>query len=185
MLYGRAAMRRLHPPASVVALVLLSFVATSLPRDAWYAHRHDGDTHGHVHAGDGSHVGRSSASVRDLLGHGHGHGHDHDHAHPHGSAAEHAHAEHGEHAQADHGDARHTAEHPSVARGASDGPSFTAAADGLHAHWQAPFQPSAVATAHHVAPSAVRQISFIPPPVAASVRRALALRARAPPLSPV
>lgn len=181
MLHDRAFMRRLRPSATAVALVLLSFVATSLPRDAWYAHRHDGDAHGHVHGPDGARVGRSSSSVRDFLGHAHDHDHaqhgDHDHSHQHGSAAEHAHA--------DRGGERHAKEHSSVARTASDGPSFTAAADGLHAHWQAPFQPSAVATVRHVAPSTLRQTVLGTAPVAATVERALALRARAPPASPV
>lgn len=180
MLYDPAAMRRLRPSATV-ALVLLSFVGMSLPRSAWYAHRHDGDAHGHVHGWDGARVARSSSSVRDFLGHAHDHDHaqhgDHDHSHPHGSAAEHAHA--------DGGGERHAEEHSSVARAPSDGPSFTVAADGLHAHWQAHFQPSAVATVRHVAPSTLRQTLLVAAPVAATVERTLALRARAPPASPV
>jgi hypothetical protein len=174
-------MRRLRPSASAVALVLLSLVASSLPRDAGYAHRHDGDAHGHVHVTDGSHVGRSRASVRDFLGHAHDHDHaphgDHAHSRPNGSAAEHAHA--------DDGGERHAEDPSSVARAASDRPSFTAAAGGLHAHWQAPFQASAITTVQYDAPSSVRRIPRFPAPIAASVERALALRARAPPVSPV
>lgn len=168
-------MRRLRPSASAVALVLLSLVATSLPRDAWYAHRHDGDAHGHVHATDGSHAGRSRVSVRDFLGHAH----DHDHAH------DHPHAHHHAKVDREHDATRH-AEHASVvARAATGGPSISAPGDGLHAHWQAPFQASAITTVPYDAPSSIQHLSPIPAPVAASVRRALALRARAPPLSPV
>lgn len=169
-------MRRLRPSASTVALVVLSLVATSLPRDAWYAHRHDGDAHGHVHAPDGSHVGRSSVSVRDFLGHRHEnhHEHDHEHGHPH---------PHHEHDVTRHAE---PAEHASaVARATSDDPSIAAPAGGLHAHWQAPFQASAITTVRHDAPSSVRKLPRFPAPIAASVERALALRARAPPVSPV
>lgn len=68
---------------------------------------------------------------------------------------------------------------------ASDAPSYATPGDGLHTHWQAPFQTSAVARVQHDAPSSVHRLPRFPAPVAASVERARALRARAPPASPV
>jgi len=203
--------RRRPDPKRLVALVLLSLLAQALlPRSSWYAHRHAGAGHGHVHEWDGTRVAGSSASLRDLLPPRHQRGHQHDHAygdpadsthghrhdhpgtHHHGRADAHDHA-HGASAVA----ATHTPHHgdevrPATARDAdderghaADGPGFVASRDEAHAHEQAPFQ---TALAAHVpgiaAPRPHRPISAAnhPSPLLAPGH---ALRARAPPHSPV
>jgi len=206
-------MRRLRPSASALALVLLSFVAASLPRDARYAHRHDGDTHGHVHVGDGAHGRRSSLSVHDLARQHHEHPHDHDHGHDsehglshvyghdHGHAPGPAHHAVAKRATAEHhGGVARAHDHArdasaphrhddddddddAAARGTTRGPAYSAPGEPLHEHWQDPFHPAAT-----TAPSRVLVVALVVEragvaPVAAPVERARALRARGPPLS--
>lgn len=187
-------MRRRPGSPSLLSLVLLSVLATAaLPRATWYAHRHAGDGHGHVHGWDGSRLGASSVSVHDFLGHDH----DHAHAHAHGAddgttrgLADHAHEE-GRGSARPLGDghphgAPNTARGTASARGQTSGPTLAATADdGAHTHWQAPFQTAARASAMQLLPSLVARPLASRATITVPVERELAVRARAPPVAAV
>ena len=173
--------RRSADPRALVTLVLLSFLATNgLPRAAWYAHRHAGDLHGHVHGWDGARVG-SSVSVRDFLGD------DQAHDHVHG-------ADDGRRTSTGSTRTRTARRAPRAATRAAvqpraptraTGPQLTAADDGAHGHWQAPFQSATRAAAARIVPSLVASVLAPRAPAGSPRARALAVRARAPPVAPV
>lgn len=197
-------MRRLrHHLASVVSLVVLTFVATNgLPRHASYVHRHAGDLHGHVHghADDGARAARSTLSVRDFARHDHGHPHDHDHAHAHAREHRHDHPHAPPRAQdavahraateraGDDAQPHHVTTPArtatKVARAAAHGSAYALPGEPVHEHWQDPFQTAATAASSRVLAVALVVAPAGVAPVAAPVERARALRARGPPLSP-
>lgn len=177
--------RRRPDPSRLVALVLLTFLAQALlPRASWYAHRHAGGAHEHVHEWDGSRVAGSSASLHDLLPHGHDHGHEHPHGHRHDHAHGHDHADHGVAIARVQGSHDEHDPRPATAHDA-DGPGFVASHDGAHAHGQAPFQTALAAHVPDVGaprPHRPTVAAVHPSPLLAQGH---ALRARGPPHSSV
>jgi len=154
-----------HRPmlARSAALVVVSFLAaTAVPRDAWYAHRHAADGHGHVHGWDGTRIGATTAAVGDLLAdHDHTHEHRHDHGHSHQPPAQTA-------AASPRAHAAHGAELAGV-RGA------------LHGHWQAPFQSAAQTSTPALVAHELRLFPALSIVVGSAHEPSRTLRARSPP----
>jgi hypothetical protein len=155
--------------ARAALLALVSFLAATLvPRDAFYVHRHAADGHGHVHGWDGTRVGASTTSMRDLVA-----DHDHEQAHQHGLAHEHEHAPASAATSHDRGPA---SEH------GRDGPSFGGALGTAHGHWQAPFQAVARASTPALLGLALLLAACAALATTAPQPAPHALRARGPPL---